>query len=583
MKMDVPAVIRRVRQEVARRQGGPVGHFDSGATGPDRLPTWSTALPPVPRKTEYTCGELLLHSDRAFVEGAYMAVLRRPSDPDGREACLQKLRSGAMSKIDVLAELRWSAEGRACGVHVDGLLLPAKLHQWRRKRLIGPIIKWVHAVFRLPNLAERSSYSEAIQSREIQELGRLLNQLSGQIGDRLSSGETAQAMITDRLKAIEGEGLQQLQQLQSDADQRLQQLDTALLSVQDAHKALDDVVSQQCASGAAAAVQLAALQARIEACEAASVARNQAFAAALADQEARIVAQRSAIEEQNHILGAQQARIVTFEAANSTQYDALAADIFLHKDQIAAHGSSLGQITRAEELRQANDHALDPMYVAFEEQFRGPRDLIRERSLPYLDIIREADAGTPEAPVLDVGCGRGDWLDIMREHGLTARGVDTNRVFLDICRGRGLEVLGGDAVEVLRGLDAGSVGAITGMHIAEHLPFEVLVALLDEAKRVLRVGGILALETPNPENLMVASHLFYMDPTHRNPLPPEALKWIVEARGFAETRIERWTVARDLGAPPLLDAEMPGAASVNVLLKQLQAAPDYAIIARRIQ
>lgn len=522
MKMDVAAVIHRVREEVARRQGGSIGHLESGATGPDQLPTWSTALPPVPMKTEYTCGELLLHSDRAFVEAAYRAVLRRPSDPDGLEACLQKLRSGAMSKIDILAELRWSAEGRARGVHVDGLLLPAKLHQWRRKRFIGPMVKWAHAVFRLPVLAERSSYSEAIQAREIQELGRLLNQLSGQIGDRLSSGET---------------GLRQLQQLQSDFNEQLQRLDTRLLSLECAHAALDEVVSQQGASGAAVAAQLAALQARIAAYEAASDARNQALTAELGDQ----------------------------------------------KDQIAAHGATLGQITHAEELHRENDHALDPMYVAFEEQFRGPRDLIRERSLPYLDIIREAQAGTPEAPVLDVGCGRGDWLDVLREHSLIARGVDSNRLFLDICRGRGLEVIDGDVVEVLRGLGDGSVGAITGMHIAEHLPFEVLVALLDEAKRVLRVGGILALETPNPENLWVASHLFYMDPTHRNPLPPEALKWMVEARGFAEVRIERWTVARDLGAPPLLDPETPGAASVNVLLQQLLAAPDYSIIARRIQ
>jgi len=512
-----------------------------------------------------------------------MAVLRRPSDPDGLDACLQKLRSGAASKIDILAQLRWSAEGRACGVHVDGLLLPAKLHQWRRKRLIGPLIKWMHAVFRLPNLAERWSYSEAIQASEIQELGRLLNELSGQIDGRLSAGETAQALTNDRLKAIQAEGLQHLQQLQDDVQRQLHRVDSAILSIQDAHALLDEVVSQQCASGAAAAAQMSALEARIGAYEAASDARNEALAVEFAEQKTRLVAQGAAIEEQQRALNAQQDRIVALEAANSARHDALLSDISLQNDQIAAHDATLARIIRAEEQRRENDHALDPMYVAFEEQFRGPRELIRERSLPYLDIVREAEAGTSEAPVLDVGCGRGDWLDILREHSLIARGVDSNRVFLDICRGRGLEVLEGDVVEVLRGLDDGSVGAITGMHIAEHLPFEVLIALLDQAKRVLKVGGILALETPNPENLWVASHLFYMDPTHRNPLPPEALKWMVEARGFAEVRVERWTVARDLGAPTLLEPETPGAASVNVLLRQLHAAPDYAVVARRIQ
>lgn len=526
MKMDVAEVIRRVREEVARRQVGSADPFDSGASGGGRLPVWSTALPPVPVKPEYTSGELLVHSDRAFVESAYLAVLRRPVDPEGLATYLQKLRSGKMSKVEVLAELRWSPEGRAQGVHVDGLLAPAKLHQWRRKRFVGPLIKWAHAIFRLPALAERSSYSEAIQAREIQELGQLLNQLSAQIGARLSSGEATQAVLSGRLNSVEDESHQQSQSL-----------DAMLEPIKMAYEALVEVVSQQGVLGASTAARLVELQAA------------------------------------NEVHG----------ATMNEQREALVAELTWQKGQLVAHGATLAQIHRAEELRKENDRALDPLYVAFEERFRGPRELIRERALPYLDIVREAGAGTHEAPVLDLGCGRGDWLDILREHSLIARGVDSNRVFLDICRGRGLEVIEGDVLEILRGLDDASVGAITGMHIAEHLPFEVLVALLDEAKRVLRLGGVLALETPNPENLWVASHWFYMDPTHRNPLPPEALRWIVEARGFADVRIERQTVARVLPAPPLLDPEIAGAESVNVLLGQLHAAPDYAIVARRIQ
>ena len=551
MKIDVAAIMRRVREEVAGRQGGSAGPFDSGASGGGRLPVWSTALPPVPIKSEYTSGELLVHSDRAFVESAYMTVLRRPADPDGLAAHLQKLRSGEMSKVEVLAELRWSPEGLARGVHVDGLLAPAKLHQWRRKRFVGPLIKWAHAIFRLPALAERSSYSEAIQAREIQELGQLLNNLSAQIDARLSSGETAQAAIAGRLELVEHESLHQLQQWQQGAAEQLQHLDTVLQSINTAQNALHESVSKQGASGAWATARLVELQA--------------------------------AMDEQRAILVAQQARIGAYETEASEQREALAADLNWQKGQLVAHGAALAQINRAEELREEKDRALDPLYVAFEERFRGSRDLIRERALPYMDIVRSAGAGTYEAPVLDLGCGRGDWLDILREHSLIARGVDSNRVFLDICRGRGLEVIEGDVLKVLRDLDDASVGAITGMHIAEHLPFEVLVALLDEAKRVLRLGGVLALETPNPENLWVASHWFYMDPTHRNPLPPEALKWMVEARGFADVRIERWTVARELPAPPLLDPETAGAASVNVLLAQLHAAPDYAIIASRLQ
>lgn len=233
-------------------------------------------------------------------------------------------------------------------------------------------------------------------------------------------------------------------------------------------------------------------------------------------------------------------------------------------------------VQAAESLR-----ALDPFYAAFEDRFRGDRSLIRIRVEPYLTLMREAGAGTPEAPILDIGCGRGEWLELLHDSGLIGRGIDINRVFIDMCRSRGLEVIEGDAIESLREMPDGSVGAITAMHVVEHLPFETAIALLDEARRVLRPGGLIILETPNPENLSVGHHWFYMDPTHRNPLPPESLRWIVEARGFDDVRIERLFVARELNVPSPLPEDVPGAAAVNALLTSMSAAQDYAIVARR--
>jgi SAM-dependent methyltransferase len=225
--------------------------------------------------------------------------------------------------------------------------------------------------------------------------------------------------------------------------------------------------------------------------------------------------------------------------------------------------------------------ALDSFYATFEDHFRGNREVIRARVEPYLAMVREVGAGTAEAPVIDIGCGRGEWLEALRDNGFVGRGIDMNRVFVDACRRLGLEVIEGDAIDSLRSLPEGSVGAVTAMHVVEHLPFEHVITLLDEVRRVLRPGGLIVLETPNPENLSVAHHLFYLDPTHRNPLPPEALRWIVEARGFQGCRIERLTIARELHAPPLLPDNTPGAASVNAVLALLNAAPDYAIVAHR--
>jgi O-antigen chain-terminating methyltransferase len=118
--------------------------------------------------------------------------------------------------------------------------------------------------------------------------------------------------------------------------------------------------------------------------------------------------------------------------------------------------------------------------------------------------------------------------------------VDLNTSMVELCRGCGLDAEAGDAVEHLRALPAGSLGAVTGFHVIEHLPFKTFVELLDEALRALASGGAILFETPNPDNVLVGSRNFYLDPTHRNPLPKELPVMIAEARGFARAH------ARDL-------------------------------------
>jgi SAM-dependent methyltransferase len=185
------------------------------------------------------------------------------------------------------------------------------------------------------------------------------------------------------------------------------------------------------------------------------------------------------------------------------------------------------------EAATAPDPSLDDLYVAFEDRFRGARELIKERQAVYLPLLEECGAGTLLRPILDVGCGRGEWLELLRDRDLVARGVDLNAAMVEVCRGMGLDAAAGDAVEHLAGAQPGSLGAVTGFHIIEHLPFKVFVRLLDEALRALAPGGAIVFETPNPDNLLVGSRNFYLDPTHRNPMPSDMTVMIAEARGFA--------------------------------------------------
>ena len=182
-------------------------------------------------------------------------------------------------------------------------------------------------------------------------------------------------------------------------------------------------------------------------------------------------------------------------------------------------------------------HALDALYMSLEDQFRGSREDIKERLRVYLPTLREDKLGTDEMPVLDVGCGRGEWLELLKEQNLRARGVDVNRVLVGECQRQGLEVIESDVIVYLRTLPDTSVGAVTGFHIIEHLPLEVLIKLLDETVRVLKPGGVAIFETPNPENILVGSYTFYLDPTHRNPLPSAVVQFMAEARGLCHVGI----------------------------------------------
>jgi SAM-dependent methyltransferase len=190
--------------------------------------------------------------------------------------------------------------------------------------------------------------------------------------------------------------------------------------------------------------------------------------------------------------------------------------------------------------------------------------------LPFLQRLRRFH-DAPKA--IDLGCGRGEWLELLQESGIDALGVDLDDAMLAACRERGLKVQTHDAVEFLQGLADASQLVVSGFHIAEHLPFPDLQALVREALRVLQPGGLLILETPNPENIVVGTANFYLDPTHQRPIPPLLLSFLPEYYGYARVKILR------LQESPQLASNRVPTSLLGVLSG---VSPDYAVVAQKM-
>ena len=213
----------------------------------------------------------------------------------------------------------------------------------------------------------------------------------------------------------------------------------------------------------------------------------------------------------------------------------------------------------------------DQFYRAFEEKFRGSRALIQQRLEVYLPFVQPVCAAYPEALVLDLGCGRGEWLELLQKHAISAMGVDLDTGMLEACQQLNLKVQCQDALESLKQLQDGSASVISAFHLVEHLPFDHVKDLVAECQRVLKPGGLLIMETPNPENFMVATQSFYLDPTHLRPIPPDLLAFVPEYLGYEPVKILRLQETAGVKTNP----------NLSMLDVLTGASPDYAVVAQK--
>lgn len=214
-------------------------------------------------------------------------------------------------------------------------------------------------------------------------------------------------------------------------------------------------------------------------------------------------------------------------------------------------------------------------YFDFENHFRGSIDSIKKAQEIYLEYFRD------KTNVIDIGCGRGEFLSLMKDNGITARGVDIYEPYADYCNMKGLSAVCGDGVDFLSKQE--SVDGIFVGQVVEHLKTEEIIRLCSIAYEKLLEGGCIVIETPNPTSLAIYTNAFYIDPSHIKPVHPLTMKYFLEKAGFTEIKIVYTEHSRPPFEIPELNIE--GAGEFNSAMKNvselLYGSQDYAVIATK--
>jgi SAM-dependent methyltransferase len=217
------------------------------------------------------------------------------------------------------------------------------------------------------------------------------------------------------------------------------------------------------------------------------------------------------------------------------------------------------------------------IYADFTDHFRGSTAEVSAKLEGYLPDVHRLVGG---GGVVDLGCGRGEWLTLLRTAGVGARGVDANPAFVAAGRTRGLDMELGDALDYVRAVQPDSVDMLTAFHLVEHLDTEELLALLEAARVALRPGGCLLLETPNPTNLVMGACDFYNDPTHRSPLPPALTEYLLSTQGFGDVEVRP---LHPKASPLAPTGDGNACAGVQELVAQTLFGPqDYAVLGYKL-
>lgn len=497
--------------------------------------------------------DFLQYDDEKFIMRAYQGILKRIPDQEGFKTYLNSLRSKEKSKEEILQELRYSPEGQARKVKIIGLLkkikklessqpertsfIMTKEDEYHIEDLLAlPDKPFITKVFFLtqgyyPEEKELNRYLKSLKENKktkimiLKELKRTSKGFLPKIKIR-GLGNYRLRNLLKKIPIIGNLGIYVL--IIGTLPRLIRRLQNRVMNSLYLHESKWDNIHQE----------ILQIQAKL----------NE-FVDWQNGVNERLISLENLFEFKPLIKEIKN-QLLLIKRMITTKADGDELEVALHrlkdlKKELSVFKTKVDQwhsqikvtIDSINPEKMINRN-MDDIYSDLADKFRGSRNEIKKRLKIHLhEVKRNNSFNEKQDWILDIGCGRGEWLEILKSHNIKAIGIDLNQTQVNFCLKLGLEVFKEEAINYLKNCADNIIGGITGIHLIEHLSFQKLVALLDEIKRVLKPGGLIMLETPNPENLMVGSCNFYLDPTHQNPLPAVLMKFILETKGFINTKI----------------------------------------------
>ena len=468
-------------------------------------------------KEEYVLNDFLIFEGTKFIKSIFKGILRREPAEEEVKYLLQELQT--KNKLSTISKIRYSKEGKEKNIFVKNLSRYYKKEKIFRYRIIGPAIKLFFIVKNLPQKLAALDRFESFTRLKFQEIQNDIDNKVRVIGNRVqTTTSTQEEFINKSISKIESY-FHELEKYVNELEEKKASKES-VRRFQEGINQLDFNIS--------------ILKERV-------AIRYDQIASNLQEQDNNITGINQDVKTINQDVKSTQ-RYVRNVVKNKEVLNELLKEARERLPSVFTAKETM-------ELINQQQDSLDPFYAGFEDKFRGTREEIKTKLEIYLKDIKilhnkinkkNVGKGNKKSiKIIDLGCGRGEWLEILQYQGYHAIGIDHNHSFIDECQKLKLKVQEEDIFSFLEQQDKNSFDVMTAFHIIEHLPLQKQVKLLDEVLRVLKPGGMMILETPNPENLLIGSCYFYMDPTHKNPLVPESLHFLVQERGFQETMVRR--------------------------------------------